>query len=211
MAAMHAAQALLKWPSFLQRLANLLLPQCIGQRAMLKSIKAILGPEIKQREQERALMQDEKGQMAPGKDTMDWMSEIARGRPFDLVSGQLQLNFVAIHTTSTLMSDVLLDLCAFPEYIPKLREEICRVLSENGWKKTAMYKLKRMDSFVKESLRLRPQSMSTPFPSPALKIAYFQTCLFFRSAFLFFLCFSMWNIHLLTTRQSRLGGRRQRR
>ncbi|OAA76640.1 Cytochrome P450 [Akanthomyces lecanii RCEF 1005] len=161
MAAMHAAQALLKWPSLLQRLANLFLPQCIGQRAMLKSIKAILGPEIKQRQKERALMQEEKGQMPPGKDTMDWMSEIARGRPFDLISGQLQLNFVAIHTTSTLMSDVLLDLCAFPEYTPKLREEICRVVSEDGWKKTAMYKLKRMDSFVKESLRLRPQSMIT--------------------------------------------------
>ncbi|KAL4756574.1 cytochrome P450 [Aspergillus foveolatus] len=161
MTAMHAAQAVLKWPPILQRPANRFLPQCIQQRAMLQSIRDILEPEIKQRKdtREAALVA---GKTPPtSKDTLDWMDEISRGRPFDLVLGQLQLGFVAIHTTSMLLTDVLLELCAHPEYVPRLREEIIRVLREDGWKKTSMYKLKRVDSFIKETLRLSPQSMIT--------------------------------------------------
>ncbi|MCJ1251304.1 hypothetical protein MMC30_008536 [Trapelia coarctata] len=161
MTAMHAAQTLLKWPSVLQPLVNRFLPACIGQRAMLQSIRDILEPEIAKRKQTKDATLREGEKPPLGKDTLDWMDEIAQGRPFDLVLGQLQLGFVAIHTTSTLMTDVLLDLCAFPEYTPSLREEVIEALQENGWKKTAMYKLKRMDSFIKETLRLRPQSMIT--------------------------------------------------
>jgi cytochrome P450 len=161
MTAMHAAQAVLKWPPFLQRPANRFLPQCIQQRAMLQSIRDILEPEIKQRKDAREAAL-EAGKTPPtSKDTLDWMDEISRGRQFDLVLGQLQLGFVAIHTTSMLLTDVLLELCAHPEYIPRLREEVIRVLREDGWKKTSMYKLKRVDSFIKETLRLSPQSMST--------------------------------------------------
>ncbi|KAL4767466.1 cytochrome P450 [Aspergillus nidulans var. acristatus] len=161
MTAMHAAQAVLKWPPFLQRPANRFLPQCIQQRAMLQSIRDILEPEIKQRKDAREAAL-EAGKTPPtSKDTLDWMDEISRGRQFDLVLGQLQLGFVAIHTTSMLLTDVLLELCAHPEYIPRLREEVIRVLREDGWKKTSMYKLKRVDSFIKETLRLSPQSMIT--------------------------------------------------
>ncbi|KAK4182318.1 cytochrome P450 [Podospora australis] len=158
MTAFQASQTLLKWPVLLQRAANMFLPICVGQRAMLGSIRAMIEPEIAKR---RKHLQGNHTEKQKGTDTLDWMDEIAQGRPFDLVLGQLQLNFVAIHTTSTLMTDVLLDLCTFPEYVPKLREEVIEVLKENGWKKTAMYKLKRMDSFIKEVLRLRPQSMIT--------------------------------------------------
>ncbi|KAA8645305.1 cytochrome P450 [Aspergillus tanneri] len=161
MTAMNAAQTLLKWPSILQRLANRFLPECIQQRAMLQSIRDVLEPEINKRKKTK-MAALRAGEKAPSsKDTLDWMDEIARGRPFDLVFGQLQLGFVAIHTTSMLLTDVLLDICAHPEYIPRLREEVFQVLREDGWKKTSMYKLKRVDSFIKETLRLSPQSMIT--------------------------------------------------
>ncbi|THC96863.1 hypothetical protein EYZ11_003687 [Aspergillus tanneri] len=162
MTAMNAAQTLLKWPSILQRLANRFLPECIQQRAMLQSIRDVLEPEINKRKKTK-MAALRAGEKAPSsKDTLDWMDEIARGRPFDLVFGQLQLGFVAIHTTSMLLTDVLLDICAHPEYIPRLREEVFQVLREDGWKKTSMYKLKRVDSFIKETLRLSPQSMILP-------------------------------------------------
>ncbi|KAI0126677.1 cytochrome P450 [Xylariales sp. AK1849] len=161
MTAMQAAQTLLQWPGILQPLLNRVLPICVRQRAMLQSIRDLLEPEILSRKKMRAAMLQKGEKPPPGQDTIDWMDEIAQGRRFDIVFGQLQLGFVAIHTTSMLMTDVLLDLCAFPEYVPSLRQEIIDVLQESGWKKTAMHKLKKMDSFIKETLRLRPQSMIT--------------------------------------------------
>lgn len=37
-----------------------------------------------------------------------------------------------------------------------MREEIIRVITEHGWRKTSLYNLKLMDSVLKESQRLKP-------------------------------------------------------
>src|ERR1700761_432967 len=49
-------------------------------------------------------------------------------------------------------------LCAYPEYIEPLREEVKSVTDEDGWTKNSMVKLRRMDSFIREMPRVDPGS-----------------------------------------------------
>jgi cytochrome P450 len=67
----------------------------------------------------------------------------------------LGLLAAAINTTSTLCTNAIFDLAYRPEYIELLREEVTEVLKEsNGnWTSESMNKLKKMDSFIKESQR----------------------------------------------------------
>lgn len=62
---------------------------------------------------------------------------------------------VAVHT--------LYDLCERPTYIPDLRAEIKDALKEdNGlWKSSSMTKLRKLDSFMKESMRYNQPNART--------------------------------------------------
>jgi cytochrome P450 len=74
---------------------------------------------------------------------------------FDIVGAQLTLTFVAVHTTSNTLAHLLYDLIDNPELIPELRQEIIAVMEEDkGWQKTSLYKLKLLDSIMKESQRM---------------------------------------------------------
>ena len=48
---------------------------------------------------------------------------------------------------------ILYDLANHSEYIQPLREEIEAVVQEEGWTKAAMGKLRKLNSFAKESMR----------------------------------------------------------
>jgi cytochrome P450 len=50
----------------------------------------------------------------------------------------------------------LLDLAANPEYLEPLREEVDEVTKREGWTKSALDQMHKLDSFVKESQRLHP-------------------------------------------------------
>jgi hypothetical protein len=89
-------------------------------------------------------------------DAMQWMEDSAKGRPYDPAVSQLAMSVVAIHTTSDMLTQVLLDLCGKDGLIKELRQEIITVIQEEGWKKSTLYKLKLMDSVLKESSRLKP-------------------------------------------------------
>lgn len=96
-------------------------------------------------------------------DALDWFEELsaAYNQPFDRSRGQVGLSMAAIHTTSNLLTNIIYDLAAHPEYIQPLRDEICAVLDEDGdLKKTSLLKLKLLDSVMKESQRTHPVSMS---------------------------------------------------
>jgi cytochrome P450 len=55
-------------------------------------------------------------------------------------------------------TQVLFDLATRPEYVQPMRDEVESVIEEEGWSKAAVDKLRKLDSFVKESLRLSPIS-----------------------------------------------------
>jgi len=89
-------------------------------------------------------------------DTIGWMVEVARGRRIDYVAAQLSLTMAAIHTTTEAATQAILDILANPEVLQPLRDEVIHVVGEEGWSKPALYKLRLMDSFLKESQRCHP-------------------------------------------------------
>jgi cytochrome P450 len=77
--------------------------------------------------------------------------------------------FAAIHTTGTTALHTIYDLASYPQYIPELRAEIAEVSAEEPdgkLKKIGMPKLRKLDSFIKESQRMHPLGMGN---SPCLK------------------------------------------
>jgi cytochrome P450 len=106
-------------------------------------------------------------------DAIEWFEQSANGRKYDPVNVQLTLSFVAIHTTSDLVTQVLFDLASHPEYIQPLRQEVIEVLGKYGWQKTSMYQLKLLDSVLKECQRLSPINNSKMSLAPSNKTAAF--------------------------------------
>lgn len=76
----------------------------------------------------------------------------------ELAHHELLVSIAAIHTTSMNLTQVIYDLCAHPEFVEGLRDELVSVLAddEGVLVKSSMPKLKKMDSFMKESQRMSP-------------------------------------------------------
>jgi Cytochrome P450 len=57
------------------------------------------------------------------------------------------------------LAHIVFDLAAHPEYIPGMKEEVERVLIENGGiSKNISSKLGKLDSLIRESQRMSPPS-----------------------------------------------------
>jgi cytochrome P450 len=126
---------------------------------MWKEARRIIEPVIAKRAAEN-WTQKESDPSRMYSDAIQWMHETARGRPYDPVVAQLALSVAAIHTTTDLLTQVIYDLCQHPDLIQPLRQEAIAALKDDGWKRTTLYKLKLMDSVIKESQRLKPAGMS---------------------------------------------------
>lgn len=62
---------------------------------------------------------------------------------------------IQLHTSSMAITHAVFDLLARPEYIQPLRAEAQEALAEDGeWKLSTLARLRRMDSFLKESQRV---------------------------------------------------------
>jgi len=97
-------------------------------------------------------------------DMVQWMAEGARGSDRDievLSHNMLFLALAGVHTSSATTIHALFDLCANPEYIGPIREEIQSVTAEHGWTLSAIAGMKRLDSFMKESQRLNQAVLMT--------------------------------------------------
>ncbi|KAI0407187.1 cytochrome P450 [Xylaria palmicola] len=100
-------------------------------------------------------------------DFLQWMVDNAVGEETEesyIAQIQLKLSFAAIHTSAAAPTQLLYDLCALPEYIQPLREEIASVRSSHGngeLDKLALGKLDKLDSLMKESQRFNPLLLIT--------------------------------------------------
>ncbi|OBT50098.1 hypothetical protein VE04_09711 [Pseudogymnoascus sp. 24MN13] len=102
---------------------------------------------------------------------LKYTAEKDRASALNLANSQMSLSFAAIHTSSMALSQVVFDLAARPEYIKGLREEIKEVLAGDGYdidgdgftklKKSSYTKLRKLDSFLKESQRLSPPGITS--------------------------------------------------
>ncbi|KAK7444196.1 hypothetical protein Landi51_08747 [Colletotrichum acutatum] len=75
---------------------------------------------------------------------------------------QMTLAVASIHTTSSSMVQVLYDLAAYPEYTEELRQEVVEVLESSGgiFTKQSLAEMKKLDSWMKESLRMNAPDLS---------------------------------------------------
>ncbi|KAE9979620.1 hypothetical protein EG328_000787 [Venturia inaequalis] len=155
---MNAAYAMRAMPKLLRPLLYYFSPQVNRLKKTIKAARAIIGPEV----QERRRIRNEalaRGEAIPKRlDSIDWLDDVARTTgqdDFDNVGCQLTLTFVAIHTTSLTCALILYDIIDNSYLIPELRQEIIAVMNEDqGWQKTSLYKLKLLDSVMKESQRI---------------------------------------------------------
>ncbi|TCD68632.1 hypothetical protein EIP91_010287 [Steccherinum ochraceum] len=146
-----AALTINMFPHFLRPLAGRLLTPVPSK---IRRAERHLKPLI----EERYRMQEELGKDYDGKpnDMLMWLMDDAVGeeRQVDMLARRiLTVNFAAIHTSSMSFTHALYQLAAHPEYVKPLREEIERIVKEEGWTKQAMQRMRRVDSFLKESQR----------------------------------------------------------
>ena len=81
--------------------------------------------------------------------------------PITLAQRVLSLTLASNHTTTMALTEAIYDLCAHPEYIEELRQEALQAVTEDGgWRKTTLTKMRKIDSFMKESQRVNPPSLS---------------------------------------------------
>ena len=150
-------------PALIRPLMQWILPHNIKIRKQLRDASKLIAPEVEQRQ----------ACSSPGKtqatskslsDTtsVEWMTEIAQGRPIEWGPQQLCLLIASVGTTGMTTSRAIVDLCTHSEVVQPLREELVRVLQEHkGWNKAALYNMKLLDSFLKESTRVHPVSQDT--------------------------------------------------
>lgn len=83
-----------------------------------------------------------------------------------LAEQQMKLALAAIHTTGMRLGNALLDLAAYPEYAAEIREEYEEVEQQDGsLGRNSLAKLTKLDSFLLESTRCNPTSLSKLFIS----------------------------------------------
>ncbi|KAI0479144.1 cytochrome P450 [Xylariaceae sp. FL0804] len=149
-------------PAPLRPLAYLALPSARRLRRQVRDARRLIDPEVARR---RAAVDAARaaGERPPRvADALGWMYDVSKNADnTDFVAGQLSLTLAAIHTTTETTCQALFDVCEHPDVARQLREEIVEVLGRDGWAKTSLYKLKLMDSFLKEGQRHRPMSGAT--------------------------------------------------
>ncbi|CCF38023.1 ent-kaurene oxidase [Colletotrichum higginsianum] len=107
-------------------------------------------------------------------DLLSWLMEAqatsGKGSDRDLAEQQLGIGFAAIHTTTLTGTNAFYNLAAMPDVAAELRDEVSTVLAENkgAFTTKALHEMKKLDSFLKETLRCHPFVFAT-FQRKALK------------------------------------------
>jgi cytochrome P450 len=156
---MHFADRLRKYPDFLRPLVVRLLPEY----TVVQNTKAAISSALEQR-----LLQNSAAYKACSTDNLrlsTWLmekykQERKRARDIQLIIRDHLTLFMAATGFPTLaVCHILIDLAAYPEYLPQLREEIENELeasAEGVLDGKVLPKLRLLDSFCKESSRMNP-------------------------------------------------------
>ncbi|KAF4627737.1 hypothetical protein G7Y89_g10414 [Cudoniella acicularis] len=174
--AVQAAEAIRKWNPILRPFIAKFLPEIRRVNAHKKRGSKLLAPLLenllKELKEEKPVVSEDKEQhMAFVSWIIGHTKESERSSAAVLASNQMaEVSFAAIHTTTMTATHVIFDLVSRREYIQPLREEIEIVLAEDGYdvngdgsmklKKASFPKLRKLDSFLKESQRLSPPSLT---------------------------------------------------
>lgn len=157
-----AAQRLKSWPSWTRGIVQRFISEMTALRTNMKVARRAVSPLVHSRISAR---EDEKEKPV---DLLQMLMDGAEGNdntPQFLAYTMLAVAFAAVHTSSSVPTHIIYDLCAYPEYIQPLREEAQATLDKHGsWTRAALNDLVKLDSFMKESQRFNPLVFSKPIP-----------------------------------------------
>lgn len=149
------AQALKAYPEMLKPIVAKFTPAIQQIKKHYEAAEKAAIPLLNQREKT--------GEAAP--DLLYWMAQDAKDDERDkkfLAGILLKVSFAAIHTSAAAPTQLLYDLCAMPEYVEPLREEIRRNTAEGSLMTRKNYEgLTKLDSIMKESQRHNPLLLIT--------------------------------------------------
>ncbi|KAI2642334.1 cytochrome P450 [Xylaria nigripes] len=97
-------------------------------------------------------------------DMLQWLADSARGSDRDpdvLAHNMLFMALASVHTSSATIIHVLFDLCANPQFTDELRQDVQQAITESGWTLAAIARMKKLDSFMKESQRMNQAVLMT--------------------------------------------------
>lgn len=147
------------FPSFLRGIAILFLPSMQRVRQHYAKAHKLADPILKKRSEES----QKPGYVKPI-DFMQWLQDAieSEGGDYDQTRILMSIGLAGVHTTAITATQTVYELAALPDYIPILRDEINEALAmENGVLGVeALRRMKRLDSFMKETQRLNPISQS---------------------------------------------------
>ncbi|KAL8647240.1 MAG: hypothetical protein Q9210_005672, partial [Variospora velana] len=148
------------FPLFLHPLIARLLPPYWKIKRIKARIVAILAPMIRERQRLQSTASDEKPDIDKPEDVIQWYIDLAKGEEYDpenIATRYLYAVLGSLFSVSGAIQDTLYEICAHPEYVAPLREEIRSAMEEDGgWKKTTPGKLPKLDSFMRETQRVNP-------------------------------------------------------
>lgn len=152
---MSAIRAMRAWPLVLRPFVYRFIPEMRLMRELNEQANRLLSPHVAIRRRAR-LEAIQSGNPPPEfKDALGWLDETAGDRPYNVVYGQLMISLASMHSTSSTLMALMYHLLENPSYLDMLRQEMVEVLQEHGsLSKASLYKLKLLDSCMKESQRL---------------------------------------------------------
>jgi cytochrome P450 len=154
----QSARTINRFPTILKPLVGRLLTS-VPER--IRRASAFIQPIL----EERLKMEEEFGPDWPDKpnDLITWLLEAGEGEQRsvrNIAIRTLSINFAAIHTTTMAFTNILYDLAAHPQYAEPMRQEVLEVIASDGWTKVSQGKMRRVDSFVKESQRINVSALN---------------------------------------------------
>ncbi|KAI1356562.1 cytochrome p450 monooxygenase [Xylaria sp. FL0043] len=151
--AMGGSGKLWQYPSWCWPVVQYFLPETKGVKFYFDKTAEMLLPVLRERRQAMS-----SPDFKPASDMTQWLVQHSKGDPWSLkyhTRQHIVLNIAAIHTTSGQLTNTLYELAKRPEYLEPLRKEIEENVGEGGsLTKLSLYRMKKLDSFLREVQRL---------------------------------------------------------
>ena len=155
-AVFNAGHDLRPYPYHVRKIAQYWVHRCKVAREMVNQAGQLIRPIIEQRRAAKRAAVAAGEPIPKYEDAIEWCEKAAKGSYYNPVNIQFLFSLTSISTIGDTLSKAMLDLAEHPELFEPLRREVIEVLGQGGLEKTSLYKLKLLDSFLKESQRLQP-------------------------------------------------------
>lgn len=160
-----AGQDLRLWPKMLRPYVHWFIPSCRKVREEVAACRALIDPVQEKRRKAKAARAAAGLEPEEYLDGIEWLEQSAKGRDYDPATSQLMLSMAGNFSGSDALTQVIFDLCEQPQLVEDLRKEVISVMKESQWNKSSIYKLRLMDSVLKESQRVKPAAVGMFPPS----------------------------------------------